>query len=429
MTDVLLVGSGGREHALAWKLAQSPRIGKLYIAPGNGGTRSLGENIPISATDIEALLRFAEEKRIGFTVVGPDDPLSLGIVDAFQARGLRIFGPTKAAARLESSKSFAKQLMSEKGIPTASFRVFSSHGEALSYVRTHTLPVVIKASGLALGKGVYICGTPEEAESALEEIMVAKVHKDAGSEVVIEDYLDGPEVSVHALSDGFTSLLFPPSQDHKRSLDNDEGKNTGGMGTIVPVPFLSAEGMTTVEKKIVHPTLEAMKKGGSLFAGLLYPGLKLTVDGPKVLEFNARFGDPECQVYMRLLEGDLLDLLEACADGTLADVKDSVRWARGYAANIVAVSGGYPDAYQKGFPIAGLDEAAAVPGVVIFHAGTTYDDGYKTSGGRVLGVSAIGTTLKGALDTAYSAIEKISFEGMRYRHDIGSQALRFLGSR
>lgn len=423
MVDVLVIGSGGREHALAWKLAQSPRIGKLFIAPGNGGTRKVGENVPISATDIDGLLRFAAEKEIGLTVVGPDDPLSLGIVDAFHKRGLRIFGPTQAAAELESSKAFAKDMMRKKGIPTAAFQVFDSHAGALTYVRTHALPVVVKASGLALGKGVYVCTTLEEAEQALQEIMLDKVHKDAGNQVVIEEYLDGPELSIHALSDGLSSLLFPPSQDHKRALDGDEGKNTGGMGTVAPLPWFSAERMVHVEHAVVHPVLSAMKEDNRPFAGVLYPGIKVTTDGPKVLEFNARFGDPECQVYMRLLQSDLLDLLEACVDGTLAAIKDSIAWSRGYAANIVAVSGGYPDAYQKGFPIRGIDDAEANPGVIVFHAGTTYDGEYKTSGGRVLGVSAVGQSLKSALDTAYAAIEKIHFEGMRYRHDIGAKSL------
>ncbi|OGG57474.1 phosphoribosylamine--glycine ligase [Candidatus Kaiserbacteria bacterium RIFCSPHIGHO2_01_FULL_55_17] len=422
--DVLLVGSGGREHALAWKLKRSPRLGKLYIAPGNGGTRLVGENVAIGVMDFDKLLRFAEEKRIGLTVCSMDDPLAGGIVDYFKRRGLRIWGPTKAAAQIESSKAFAKNLMHEMKIPTAEFQVFTDYERALLYVRQKGAPIVVKASALALGKGVYVCQTLAEAESALKELMVDKILKDAGSEVVIEEYLEGPEVSMHALSDGLNFLMFPPSQDHKRALDGDKGKNTGGMGTITPVPWLSAEASVLVEQEIVRPTLGALAARGTPFTGLLYPGLKVTVGGPRVLEFNARFGDPEAEVYMRLLKTDLLDLLEACVDGALGNQK--LEWYAGHAACIMLASGGYPEAYERGFPISGVEDAEKTENVVVFHAGTVFEQGrLLTAGGRVLGVSATGITLKAALEHAYEAIKSISFQGMQYRRDIGAEVLKY----
>ena len=420
-TNVLIIGSGGREHSLAWKIAQSARVGKLYVAPGNGGTRMVAENVPIVATDIDALVAFAEKSEIGLTLVGPDDPLALGIVDAFRARGLRIFGPTRAAAEIESSKVFSKQLMQETGIPTAVFQVFHEHDEALAYVRAHGTPIVVKASGLALGKGVYVCTTLVEAETALAEIMLTRVHKDAGNEVVIEEFLEGQEVSIHAFCDGKDFVVFPPAQDHKPVGEGDTGPNTGGMGTIAPVPWVSAETMRDIGETIVRPTLAALAKRGRRFTGLLYPGLKMTKGGPKVLEFNARFGDPETQSYMRLLKTDLLDILDACEGGTLANL--DVEWNTGFAACIVLASGGYPGAYKKGIAIDGVADAENVPGIVVFHAGTSFDGGLKTSGGRVLGVSATADTLRGALDCAYEAARLIRFEGMQYRRDIGAKAL------
>ena len=423
-TNVLIIGSGGREHALVWKLKQSPRVGKLYVAPGNGGTSLIAENVPIGVMEFDKLAQFASEKKIGLTVVGPDDPLAAGIVDLFHTRGLRIFGPTKEAAQIESSKVFAKQLMQDGKIPTAEFKVFNSYAAASAYVHTHGAPVVVKASELALGKGVYVCATIEEADAALHQIMIDKIHKDAGNEVVVEEYLDGPEVSVHALSDGLSYLMFPPAQDHKRALDNDEGKNTGGMGVLAPVPWVTPDMMAGFETRVIRRTFDALLSRGIQFTGLFYPGLKITLDGPKVLEFNARFGDPECQVYMRLLKSDLLDLLEACTDHRIDDIKRSVEWGRIFAVNIVLASGGYPDAYQTGFPIIGIKEAEKLDGVVVFHAGTTFENNQLvTSGGRVLGVSAVGETLKQALDRAYEAIGKIHFEGMHYRHDIGAKSL------
>jgi len=420
MVDVLLIGSGGREHALAWKLKQSPRIGKLYIAPGNGGTRQCGENVPIGVMEFDKLAAFAEEKNIGLTVCSMDDPLVAGVVDFFQSRGLRIWGPNKAAAQLEGSKAFSKQLMAEAGVPTAEFGVFTEYEKALEYVQARGAPIVVKASGLALGKGVVVAQTLDEAEHFLRAVMVDRIFKDSGNEVVIEEFLEGPEISIHALSDGESYKLFPASQDHKRALDNDAGKNTGGMGVIAPLPFVSPELMREIDETIVRPTLDALKRKGIEYKGILYPGLILTTKGPKVLEYNARFGDPECQVYMRLLKTDLLDLLEATVEGTLATVP--IEWNGGAACNVVVASGGYPENYRKGLPILGI-EAAETGGVVVFHAGTSYDGELKTSGGRVLGVSATASDLKDALAKAYAAIGKIHFEGMQYRRDIGRKAV------
>lgn len=422
---ILLIGSGGREHALAWKIARSPRLGKLYIAPGNGGTRLVGENVPIGAMEFEKLADFAAKRKIGLTICSMDDPLVGGIVDFFQSRGLRIWGPTKAAAQIEGSKAFSKQLMREAGIPTADFAVFTNHDEALRYVRDHGVPIVVKASGLALGKGVAICTTLREAEVALKEIMLDRVFKNAGTEVVIEEFLDGQEISIHALSDGYTYKMFPASQDHKTIGEGDTGKNTGGVGTLAPVPWVTPFVLEDIEKRVVKPALEALMAKGSPYTGILYPGLKMSSQGPKVLEFNARFGDPEAQVYVRLMKSDILELFEACVDGALAD--HTIEWNPGFAANIVLCSGGYPDAYKKGLPISGIDEAEKQPGIVVFHAGTIQNADplrpHMTSGGRVLGVSAVGDTLEEALDRAYEAVGMIHFEGMYYRRDIGAKAL------
>jgi phosphoribosylamine---glycine ligase len=313
-------------------------------------------------------------------------------------------------------------LMREAGIPTAEFETFTNHLDALEYVRERGAPIVIKANGLSFGKGVYVCMTLEESEDALEEIMVQRVFKEAGNEVVIEEYLEGQEISIHALADGRNFILFPPAQDHKQIGEHDTGKNTGGMGTIAPVPFVTAEALRDIETRIVRPTLRALAEHGASFAGILYPGLKMTPEGPKVLEFNARFGDPETQVYMRLLKSDLLDVLEASADGKIASMK--IEWNSGFAVNIVLASGGYPDEYKKGFPITGIEEAEKVQGVVVFHAGTVYDTELKTAGGRVLGVSAVGDTLRSALASAYRAADIITFRGKYFRRDIGAKALQ-----
>lgn len=422
--DVLIVGSGGREHALAWKLKQSPRIGKLYVAPGNGGTQNIAENVPIGVMDFQKLADFAISKQVGLTVCSMDDPLAAGIVDFFTSRGLRIWGPVKDAAQIESSKAFSKQLMRDAKIPTAQFKVCTSANEALTYSRTLKLPVVIKASGLAVGKGVYICHSIEEIEKAIDDLMIKRIFNASGDQVVIEEYLEGPEISLHALSDGIEHVLFPSAQDHKPIFENDEGPNTGGMGVITPVPWVSTELLTKAEYETVSRAIQALRDKGIRFQGLLYPGLKITTAGPRVLEYNARFGDPECQAYMRLLKSDLLDLIEASVDSTIGLIKKNVTWNTGFAVNIVIASGGYPGEYKKGVPINGIEEAEKIPGVIVFHAGTTHKD-YQlvTSGGRVLGVSAVGTTLAEALNVAYKAIEKIQFEGMYYRRDIGAKSL------
>lgn len=420
-TNVLVIGSGGREHALAWKLSQSKRIGSLYVAPGNGGTRHIAKNVPIATMSILALSDFAASNNIGLTVVGPDDPLAAGIVDVFRARGLRIFGPTHEAASLESSKAFAKRLMEKSNIPTAPFMVFSDHGRAFDYVHRHGVPIVIKASGLALGKGAYVCSTMDQAEEALTKIMVDRVHGTAGNLVVVEDFLEGPEVSVHAFCDSTTALMFPPSQDHKAELNGDKGDNTGGMGTVAPLTRVTADTLATIHDTIVQPTLAAMTERGHPFTGLLYPGLKMTPSGPMVLEYNARFGDPETQCYMRLLDTDLLDIFDACVDNQLAGGK--IEWYPGHAACITLASRGYPRAYPKGFPIFGIEDAERVPGVQVFHAGTVFDGVLRTNGGRVLSVTAVGTTLREALDRAYEGAALIRFEGMHYRTDIGAKAL------
>lgn len=419
--DVLLIGGGGREHAIAWKLRQSPHLGKLFIVPGNAGTLGLGENVAIAATDIPALVEFARKNQVGLTIVGPDDPLALGIVDEFQKRKLRILGPTKAAAQIEASKAFAKELMREANIPTAAYATFHDHTPALAYVRAQGAPIVVKASGLTLGKGVVVCKTIEEAEAALEDMMIKKTLGDAGNEVVIEEYLEGQEISIHALCDGIDFRMFPSAQDHKRALDGDLGKNTGGMGTIAPVPWVTPEMMYDIERRIVKPALEAIAYKAGLFTGVLFPGIIMTEGGPKVLEFNARFGDPETQVYMRLLKTDLLEVLSAAVDKRLGEIQ--LEWEPQHAANIVLASGGYPDAYEKGFEIMGLDNASRMPEAVVFHAGTALkDDKVLTNGGRVLGVSAIGSPLKRALDRAYQAADAIQFECKHMRRDIGAKS-------
>ena len=419
---ILIIGSGGREHAIGWKIAQSKHDAELYFAPGNGGTIELGVNVPIKATDIPALLDFARREKITLTLAIPDDPLALGIVDEFRKNELRIWGPTKAAAQLESSKAFSKKFMQKHNLPTAKFEVFTDYDKAKEYLSKMDLPIVIKASGLALGKGVIIAENRDEARDALYNILVKKVFGEAGSEVVIEEFLVGPEISTHAFSDGVSYKVFPSSQDHKRALENDLGLNTGGMGTITPVPFVSAELMNQIEKEIIAPTLKAMQEEGIPYEGILYPGLILTKDGPKILEYNARFGDPETQVYMRLLETDLLEILQASVDHKLADV--DITWKNISACNVVLASGGYPLDYEKGKVISGIKDAEQESGIVVFHAGTiSKDSQLLTNGGRVLGVCAIGNNLESALNSAYKAVSKISFDKMEYRKDVGKKAL------
>lgn len=422
MKKILLIGSGSREHALAWKLRQSPRVDKIYIAPGNPGTAQFGENVEIEAANITALAAFAQKNKIDLTVVGPEDPLALGIVDAFRAKGLKIWGPVRAAARIESSKVFSKQLMKEAGVPTAEFETFQDHGKAVAYVKSKGAPIVIKASGLALGKGVIIVQTLEEAKKTLREIMVDKIFGDSGSEVVIEEFLEGMEFSAHAFCDGKTFQMLPCSQDHKRIFDGDRGPNTGGVGTIAPLPWMTKEIMEQIATTIITPILKALVERGAPFTGLLYPGLMMTKNGPKVIEFNCRFGGPECESYMRLLKTDLLEILEACVDGNLDKIK--IEWNTGYACCIILYSKGYPGKYEKGKEITGISEAEKLKNIVVFHAGTKTEGGkLLTNGGRVLGVSATGGTLQEALNNAYEAVKLIHFDGMHYRTDIGKKSL------
>ena len=427
---VLLIGGGGREHALAWKLAQSARVEKLWVAPGNGGIageRTTNgepvECVPIGAEDLPALAVFAREQHPDLTVVGPDNPLALGIVDLFEEQGLRIWGPNRVAAQFESSKVFAQDFMARHGIPTARAGTFDFPTAAKAFAVELGGRCVVKADGLALGKGVLICDSVEEAEAAIDSVMVDRDFGDAGEKVVIQEFLEGLEVSLHVLCDGRTTILFPTSQDHKRALDGDEGLNTGGMGTFSPAPFLDDDELAAAAKAVVDPWLTGCQAEGIDFRGMLYPGLMLTDDGPKVLEFNARWGDPETQVYLARLETDLVDLFEACIDRRLAEM--DVHWSDQAAVCVVMASGGYPGSYEKGISIAGLDEADAMDGVKVFHAGTKLaDEATVTAGGRVLGVMALGDGLGAARDRAYAAVDKIKFDGAHVRGDIAAKALR-----
>ncbi len=417
--NVLVIGSGGREQALAWKLAQSPRIAKVFVAPGNGGSAGAIENVAIGFTDGPALLKFAQGHDVALTVVGQEAASEAGVVDLFEDAGLPIFGPNRAAARIEFSKVFSKDLMRARHIPTAQYKTFTDPAHALTYAKSRPLPVVVKADGLAVGKGVTVAATYEEAAAAIEEVMVKRVFGDSGNQVVIEDFLRGQEVSIHALSDGKRSVIFPVSQDHKQIFDSDLGPNTGGMGVVAPIAWVTPQHLKMVDERVVTPALEGLAKQKSPLKGMLYPGLMIDGASIQTLEFNARFGDPEAQTYIRLFDGDLFEVLLACAQGRLDP--NSVTWKPGFAACVCVASQGYPGDYRKGGVITGLDEAAAQPGVVVFHAGTKRDeDGtFRTAGGRVLGVTATGATLWEALDKTYAAIKLIHFDGMHYRTDIG----------
>ncbi len=428
---ILIIGAGGgREHAIGWRISQSSTATELFFARGNAGTAQIGTNLDIKETEISKLIEFAKNEKIDLTLALSDDPLALGVVDAFQAERLRIWGPTKGASELEWSKAYAKDFMKRHEIPTAKYEVFTDFDKAKIYVEKGNIPVVIKASGLALGKGVTVAQTKEEAVKALEQVLVNKVFGSAGNEVVIEEYLEGTEISIHAISDGESWKLFPASQDHKRIFDGNVGPNTGGMGVIAALPFVDEVMMNRIEQEIIAPTILGMKKEGRPFVGILYPGIMLTKDGPRVFEFNARFGDPETQTYMRLLESDLLDIIDASVDGKVSDLK--IKWkentppgtGQAFACNIALASGGYPGNYEKGKAISGIEKAVSEEDIVIFHAGTKMEnDKLLTNGGRVLGVSATGSSLDEALQKAYKAIEKISFDGMQYRKDIGRSAI------
>jgi phosphoribosylamine--glycine ligase len=426
---VLVVGSGGREHALVWKLAESPHVTGLWCAPGNAGISqerlSKGDqvhSVPIGADDLTGLRDFALEKKIDLTVVGPDNPLSLGIVDLFQQSRLRIWGPNKKAAQFEASKVFSQDFMEKYGIPTARSGTFDDPGRAKAFAKEIGGECAVKADGLALGKGVLICHSVSEANAAIDEILVQKAFGTAGSRIVIQEFLEGVEVSLHALCDGTTAKFFPTSQDHKRALDGDQGLNTGGMGTYSPTPFLTGPQLAEAEREILQPWLAGCKEEQIDYRGILYPGIMLTKNGSKVLEFNARFGDPETQVYLTRLENDLLELLESSVNGTLQKI--DLKWKEKSAVCVVMASGGYPGGYKKGLPISGLDQAEKVPGLKVFHAGTSNQNNtIVTNGGRVLGVTALGADLRKARERAYAGVSKIRFEGAHFRHDIAAKAL------
>ncbi len=416
---VLIIGSGGREHALGWKLNQSPKVEKIYFAPGNAGTSQIGENVNINALDVDDLAKFAERNKIDLTVVGPDDALAKGVVDTFREKGLCIFGPTKKASQIEWSKAFSKNLMRKVGVITARYETFTDLEKAKDYLKKQKMPVVIKASGLALGKGVIIVKKLEEGEEALEAIMVKKVFGDAGVEVVIEEFLRGEEVSIHVFSDGETVSMFPASRDHKRIFEANQGPNTGGMGTVAPAALIN-EKLEEIKDMIVLPIINGMKKMDIVYTGILYPGIMMTDAGEKVLEFNARFGDPETQSYMRILKTDLFDIMMACCTGSLEKIK--IEWKKKFACCVILASEGYPGSYRKGDVIEGLEDVEKDRDLVVFHAGTKGVDGkIATHGGRVLGVTATGETMDEALDRAYAVIGKdgIHFAGMQYRRDIG----------
>lgn len=415
---VLVVGGGGREHTIVWKLSQNPKISELFCAPGNGGISKLATCVPIKATDIDGVVNFSIENKIDFVMVAPDDPLVAGMVDALETAGIRAFGPKKAAAIIEGSKSFSKDLMKKYNIPTAGYAVFESSKEALAYLDTCSAPIVVKADGLALGKGVIIAQTIEEAKAAVNNIMNDKVFGEAGNKVVIEEFIQGPEASILAFTDGKTLVPMVSSQDHKRVFDKDQGPNTGGMGTFSPTPLYTKELADQCMKEIFIPTMDAMNKEGRTFKGIIYFGLMLTKDGPKVIEYNARFGDPETQVVLPRLKTDLLEIFEAIIDERLSEI--NIEWTDNAAVCVIAASGGYPGKYATGLEISGLEAVDADPNTVIFHAGTTCKDGkFYTAGGRVLGVTAIEENMEKAINKAYQGIEKISFEGIHYRKDIG----------
>ena len=416
---VLIVGGGGREHAIAWKVAKSPKVEKLYCAPGNAGIAEVAECVNIGVMEFDKLTAFARENQIDLTIIGPDDPLAAGAVDAFEAAGLRVFGPRKNAAILEASKAFSKDLMKKYGIPTAAYETFTSPEAALTYLETAKMPIVLKADGLALGKGVLICKDLEEAKEGVKTLMLDKQFGSAGDEIVIEEFMTGREVSVLSFVDGKTIKIMTSAQDHKRAKDGDQGLNTGGMGTFSPSPFYTADVDAFCKEHIYQKTVDAMRAEGREFKGIIFFGLMLTADGPKVLEYNARFGDPETQVVLPRMKNDIVDLFEACIDGTLDQM--DLQFEDNAAVCVVLASDGYPEHYEKGFPIHGLEHFKDADGYYVFHAGSKFDaDGQiVTNGGRVLGVTATGKTLKEARTNAYKATEFITFDNKYMRHDIG----------
>jgi len=415
---VLVVGSGGREHAICWKLAQSPKVTELYCAPGNGGIAQVAQCVPIKATDVDKMVRWAKENAMDFVMVAPDDPLALGMVDALEAVGIPAFGPRANAAIIEASKAFSKELMKKYRIPTAQYETFTDLDKALTYIRKQGAPIVVKADGLALGKGVVVAATVEEAETAVREMMEAKKFGASGSTVVIEECMMGPEVTVLAFCDGVHLVPMLSSQDHKRAYDGNQGPNTGGMGAFCPSPKYTPEIAERCVKEIFQPTVNALKAENRPFKGIIYFGLMLTKDGPRVVEYNARFGDPETQPILSMLDTDLMDIFQACVDGTLDKI--DIKWKSGAACCLVLASGGYPVSYKSGYPISGLMEAETL-GATVFHAGTKKSDSGEilTAGGRVLGVTATAPSLEEAIAKAYAAAKPISFQDMHFRTDIG----------
>ncbi|MCR4952193.1 MAG: phosphoribosylamine--glycine ligase [Solobacterium sp.] len=418
---ILVVGSGGREHAVIRKLKENPEITSIICAPGNGGISADAVCASVKATDIEGMIALAKQEQVDFCVVTPDDPLALGMVDAMEKEGIPCFGPDAKAAVIEASKVFSKNLMKKYGIPTAAYEVFDDPAKAMEYIREQgTYPAVVKADGLALGKGVLIAQNEEEAQEALKELMIDKAFGASGNQVVVEEFMTGPEVSVLSFTDGNVICPMVSSMDHKRANDNDEGLNTGGMGTIAPSPFFTKEIADQCMKEIFLPTVNAMKAEGRPFKGCLYFGLMLTPQGPRVVEYNCRFGDPETQVVLPLLNTDLFTIMKACREGALADL--AIEWKDEACACVIEASGGYPQSYKKGYPIHGLDADGCHEGVIVYHAGTKKDgDVYLTNGGRVLGIAALGRDLNEALDKAYAAVDEIGFENMHCRRDIGAK--------
>ncbi len=421
--NILVVGGGGREHALVWKIAQSPLVEKIYCAPGNPGIAQLADCVHIDADDIEGLCEFALAERIDLTVVGPEVPLTLGIVDHFQAAGLAVFGPTKNAAQIEGSKRFSKELMERHQIPTAAYRSFNDHGEAVAYVKAQGAPIVIKANGLAAGKGVVVAMTEAQALAALDDMMLDQVFGDAGSCIVIEEFMEGEEASFFAFTDGISILPLASSQDHKRALDQDQGPNTGGMGAYSPAPVVTADLHQVIVDTIVRPTIEGMANDGCPYSGILYVGLMIKDGKPRVVEYNARFGDPEAQPLLMRMKSDIVPILKACAEGNLDN--KTIEWYDKAAVCVVMASGGYPADYQKNLPISGLEDVAAMEDVMVFHAGTGLEQGKIVNrGGRVLGVTGLGSTVAQAISNAYRAVEKIYWDKVHYRRDIGARALQ-----
>jgi phosphoribosylamine---glycine ligase len=420
--NILVIGSGGREHALCWKIKQSPKVKRLYCAPGNGGIAQIAECADISVDDVELLLQFALRKKIDLTVVGPEAALTAGVVDAFANKGLKIFGPSKTAAGLEGSKVFAKEFMHRRNIPTAIYKIFDDPVPAAAFLEKAQFPLVVKADGIAAGKGVYVCTDLKQAKIAVDEIMVQQIFGAAGNRIVIEECLQGPEVSVLAVCDGKHFLVLPTAQDHKRIFDDDLGTNTGGMGAFSPSPLVTVGVLDQIITRIMEPAIRGMYQEGTPFKGILFAGLMLTADGPKCLEFNVRFGDPETQSILPRLQGDIVEIFLAACDGRLHEIK--IKWDERACVCVVIASGGYPGKYQNGFAIQGLDDIKDED-TIVFHAGTKNDGGtLVTHGGRVLGVASLGRSLEAAVTKAYNAVSKIEFDHMFFRRDIGGKTLK-----